>query len=67
MGAIPTLTLKVGHDLLYNIRYRWILYEDDKVFLRGLHRFETRAEAEADGDRALRKREAELRMLRPPE
>jgi hypothetical protein len=61
MPETPTITLKIEADLLTQIRFRWLLCEGDKVLLRGQHSFETKGEAEADGNKALQKRIDELR------
>ena len=64
MAAIPTITLKIEADVVTQTRFRWLLCEGDQVLLRCQHSFETRGEAEADGNKALEKRIKELRA--PP-
>jgi hypothetical protein len=61
MAEIPKISLKVEADLLVHTRFRWLLCEGDKVLLRCQHSFETKGEAEADGNKALQKRIDELR------
>jgi hypothetical protein len=60
MAEIPKISLKVEADLLVHTRFRWLLCEGDKVLLRCQHSFDTKGEAEADGDKALQKRIDEL-------
>jgi hypothetical protein len=64
MPEFPTITLKIEADLLTQVRFRWLLCEGENVLLRGQHSFETKGEAEADGNKALQKRIDELRS--PP-
>jgi hypothetical protein len=64
MPKVPTITLRIEADLLTQVRFRWLLCEGDKVLLRCQHSFETKGEAEADGNKALQKRIDELRA--PP-
>jgi hypothetical protein len=67
MPQVPTVTLKIEADLLTQVRFRWLLCEGEKVLLRGQHSFETKGEAEADGNKALQKRIDELRAPRTSE
>ena len=61
MSEFPTIPLKIEADLLTQVRFRWLLCEGEKVLLRCQHAFETKGEAEADGNKALQKRIEELR------